>query len=87
MNEIVSAMHDVSDDVLNALSLKPWLSVQVELVSVRSHEGIVHAHLVEHDPHVFGWNSIEARQVSATERISSISDLEKHIHRAFDFRV
>ena len=52
-----------------------------------AHERIVHAELHEHDPHVLGGHTIEARQIRSSKDLSSVADLDEHVHCSLDLGI
>lgn len=73
MNEIVSHVDSIENDVLDTIILKPRFSVLVIDLVVSPEEGIEHAQLVHHDPEIFRRLELVAWDVCSTEGMSSDS--------------
>ena len=70
---LVSLVNSLLDDVLDARTLKPWLSHLVCLASVGTEEREEDGELVELDEEVIIWDAVEAWNVSPSEYDSSDS--------------
>ncbi len=82
MDHVVASIDSISDDVLDALSLNPRLSVNIVDVTVSAEEGIVHTGLVHSHPHLLRWFSNEAWDVSTSKNVSTKTILHDHLDRA-----
>ena len=55
-------------------------------MGVSSEEGVIHTHLEEHYPKVFGWHAVESWNIRSSEWMSSVSKLKDHSHRSLKLR-
>lgn len=67
VRDFVSVMDSLPDNVLYARTLKPWLSHQVVLASVCTHEGEVYTKLIELNEDVIVWDAVESWNIGSTE--------------------
>ena len=87
VDHIVSSVDGISDNLLDSLSLDPWLSVNVVDIAVSSEEWHIHTSLVHTYPHFLRGCTNEAWDVSTSEDVATKSILHDHLDRTKDFFV